>query len=82
MKPSCCKASGTEGQGLHLWQQQHHRALAQDKQAVPFLLTAADFTSGSVRWCFCTLRQEVVALSCSRRGLGWILGKMSSQKEW
>jgi len=27
------------------------------------------------------IRQEAKALSCTRRGSGWILGKISSQKE-
>ena len=26
--------------------------------------------------------EQAMALSCTRRGSGWILGKTSSQKEW
>ena len=28
------------------------------------------------------IEQEIMTLSCTRKGSGWILGKISSQKEW
>ena len=43
------------------------------EQALPSPLPSSQVT---------VIGQEVMALSCVREGSGWILGKVSSQKEW